>query len=383
MNATPGQAQFLGYLDMPLFTPPWAPVTALTTYPDTQNGWLFVPNCPYAMPAANNHVASGTNGALLRVMGCIFGSPFTAPTPAFSLLNPTSGAPGGVGTGMNYFNNRLALSTGFGGMFEEVSFYPDLGTTTPFTPPYSPVPGTFPNIIPYNTPFLVRAVTGFNMRLVRGISGETPQIFVYMLEPLLGTESQAYQISQNVSFEFAGAPQLANNFNLTNLQDFSNRLFKGANAFGGPYLMIWYDGFPNFAMGPYGVSFTSHPAFDTFINTSGGDYVVNFATNGFVFTFRTNGAGPTGQHQEVVVTNIDMTQYGIVRWHPQDATAKAQMSRGPWSAMSDLNGVVWFNSGNSADAAYPLASITQLPWTLPSQFIPFSLPCEQPCPAIP
>jgi hypothetical protein len=78
-----------------------------------------------------------------------------------------------------------------------------------------------------------------------------------------------------------------------------------------------------------------------------------------------------------------MTQYGIVRWHPQDATAKAQMSRGPWSAMSDLNGVMWFNSGNAADAAIPLASITQIPWVYPSQYIPFSLPCEQPCPAIP
>jgi hypothetical protein len=338
------------------------------------------------MPNINVRIAGATNGALLRVAANLFTSPLPGGQASASLLNPTA-APSGVGTGMNYFNNRLCVSDGLGGIYEQISFYPDQGTTTPFNPPASP--STFNNGMltvanPYSAPLLVRAVTGFNMRLPQGITTESPQPFMYMYEPLLGTFSQCYKIGDEIQFYLAGGPQIANNFNLSNLSDITNRIFRGASAFDGCDLNLWVDGLPAFQQGPYGVSFTSHPAFDTFINTAGGDYVVNLAVNGFIFTFRTNGTGPTGQRQEVVITNMDMTQYTIVRWHPQDATAKAQMSRGAWSAMSDLNGVVWFNSGAPGDVAFPLASIAMQPQILPLGSVnPIALPCFEPCPSIP
>lgn len=128
----------------------------------------------------------------------------------------------------------------------------------------------------------------------------------------------------------------------------------------------------------------SDPTLDAFFQSA---FRVSASYNSFIITMFTNGAGPTGQLFEVLYCDKDLRYYTLLKFQSGgDPHAQAQLTRsgGPgWNVKTDVEGTLWFNSGNSADIDYILYNFAILgsPWPqvqLPD-YPPLKLPCIDPC----
>ena len=380
---TIGTAKFLGYVDLPLFTPSWAPVSQLETYTDTKLGWKFAQQNFVPMPYTSPQFHS-PNLALVRFLAMSFD--FVQGARELS-LNPTSVNDSSM-QGMNYWDSRI-------------HYYSTTNNCSYFQEPFNPfAPNTFyaapgpwrhANVGNINLfdPMLVRTATGvggsaFAVRIFTGVSGEPDPIHVMTWDPLTDTLYHNWEIATHMQF-YANGAVWSNNFPTYFPSLPVNRTYKGKTALGGDADFIrWTEDVPSSAE-HYVPSF-DNSTLNAFV-TGTGSYDVGVAQNAFVWVFETGGTGPTGQRSEVAFVDLDMTSYVLARFHPLDTRAAAEISRTSntaWSVKIDARGVVWFNSGHFLDAAYPLVSLGQLPQILP---LPgpgvIDLPCFQPCPPIP
>lgn len=126
---------------------------------------------------------------------------------------------------------------------------------------------------------------------------------------------------------------------------------------------------------------------DLFYYTSGpAPYSVSAYKGGWIFVFNTAGSGPTGQLQEVVITDAGMTFYNLVRFVPQDVDAVAALQATfvdpNWQVKIGPDGVLYFSTGRSTEPNYLAYSYSPISFGYP-QFIytpgSFTLPCYTPC----
>lgn len=117
-------------------------------------------------------------------------------------------------------------------------------------------------------------------------------------------------------------------------------------------------------------------------------YTLDIWKGGWIIKLGAAGTGPTGQQNEIAVTDPGMTTYNLLRFIPQDNGAQTQLNHATsfgWQVKIDPNGVLYFNSGNTADQTKILYSYSPVNFFYP-QFVYkpgfISLPCYTPCDAV-
>lgn len=124
------------------------------------------------------------------------------------------------------------------------------------------------------------------------------------------------------------------------------------------------------------------------MNGHGSGYTLDIWPGGWIIKLGTGGLGPTGQPEEIAITDPGMTTYNLLRFVPQDNAAQVQFNHATtfgWQVKIDPNGVVYFNSGAPADANKVLYSYSPVRFLYPQfAYTPgfISLPCYTPCDAV-
>jgi len=119
--------------------------------------------------------------------------------------------------------------------------------------------------------------------------------------------------------------------------------------------------------------------------TGGGPYVFQGQfQGGFVVTLPTNGSGPTGQRNEIAVIDPSFQKYWLLRFIPQSASGVTALARatGAWPIKISPDGILYFNSGNGADAGSLWYTYSPIPWGFPQfSYTPgtYKLPCYTTC----
>lgn len=107
--------------------------------------------------------------------------------------------------------------------------------------------------------------------------------------------------------------------------------------------------------------------------------------SGLIFCLNTNGAGPTGQRNEVVVMNQDFSAYYLIRFVPMDSGAQVAVTNTStnWQVQIDTDGIVWFTpAATSLSGAIYYSysrSFIGFPTIYNPQFNPIVLPCYNTC----
>lgn len=127
----------------------------------------------------------------------------------------------------------------------------------------------------------------------------------------------------------------------------------------------------------------SDPALDPYFQSVSG-VSISATYNGFIIVLNTAGAGPTGQPVEVMYCDKDMKTYALLKFVGIGPIPATQVGRNvnTWQVKTDVDGTLWFNSGQAADTLHVLYNFAILgsPW--PSalfDYQPLKLPCIDPC----
>lgn len=130
------------------------------------------------------------------------------------------------------------------------------------------------------------------------------------------------------------------------------------------------------------------PSLQNVMNGNLSGYTLDIWKGGWIIKLGTNGTGPTGQPEEIAVTDPGMTTYNLLRFIPQDPAAQIVFNHAStfgWQVKVDPNGIVYFNSGAPADQLKILYSYSPIGFVYP-QFVYkpgfISLPCFTPCDAV-
>lgn len=134
--------------------------------------------------------------------------------------------------------------------------------------------------------------------------------------------------------------------------------------------------------------FIKTPAFEDAViqaQFDANNYEAGVWWGGFLFQINTNYLGPTGQRYEIVVTDETMSNYWLVKLIPEDSTARDALLRGAgqWQFKIDVDGSIYFNSGDNLDKNAVFYNFAPLLFDFPSvqlsRLPPITLPCFNPC----
>ncbi len=161
---------------------------------------------------------------------------------------------------------------------------------------------------------------------------------------------------------------------------------KSSSGIHGPLSFSW-DNDDRYTPGNQGVLNTvtfdavsfSNAAIQTAFDTEA--YEVYSWFGGFIFVFYTNGAGPTGQPNEIVLMSNDWTSGYLLRLFPGDAGSVIfrQFSGNPqWSAKLDTDGSLYLTSALNLDNFIYVAAMPG-PIVQPTNQNPIALPCYYAC----
>jgi len=128
-----------------------------------------------------------------------------------------------------------------------------------------------------------------------------------------------------------------------------------------------------------------NPTLESFWTGAGAAYVFQGQfQGGFILTLNTNGAGPTGQRNEVVIIDPSFQKYWLLRFIAQSPSAVTALARatGAWPTKISPDGILYWNSGNGADAGSLWYTYSPIPWGFPQfSYSPgtYRLPCYTTC----
>lgn len=168
-----------------------------------------------------------------------------------------------------------------------------------------------------------------------------------------------------------------------------NTFYQSAGDFGSTPLIVYWDVIIPGPGGEFVQEVWGFEIDNSFLNNffqeGDGTAVPSLWNGGFISIINTHGEGPTGQVNECMVFNSDMSEYYLINFVPQDTVSDASINNGydGWNVSIDNNGIVWFLNAASETPQFFSYSFSPIGFSIPViQAIdvpPLILPCYNVC----